>query len=61
VADEASGHILGDHVVGAEASSFIQEVAAAMSGGLTVSDIGDTLHAYPTLSDGVRYACQAIM
>jgi len=60
VAEEASGRIIGGHIVGAEASSLIHEVAAAMTGGLTVSDIGNTLHAYPTLSEGVRYACQAI-
>ncbi len=61
VAEEDSGRILGGHIVGAEASSLIHEVAAAMAGGLTVSDIGNTLHAYPTLSEGVRYACQAIV
>lgn len=61
VAEEGSGRILGGHIVGAEASSLIHEVAAAMAGGLSVSGIGDTLHAYPTLSEGVRYACQAIM
>ena len=61
VAEEGSGHILGGHIVGVEASSLIHEVSAAMAGGLTVSDIGNTLHAYPTLSEGVRYACQAIM
>jgi pyruvate/2-oxoglutarate dehydrogenase complex dihydrolipoamide dehydrogenase (E3) component len=59
VAEEGSGRILGGHIVGAEASSLIHEVAAAMAGGLSVSLIGNTLHAYPTLSEGVRYACQA--
>jgi pyruvate/2-oxoglutarate dehydrogenase complex dihydrolipoamide dehydrogenase (E3) component len=59
VAEEGSGHILGGHIVGAEASSLIHEVAAAMAGGITAADIGNTLHAYPTLSEGVRYACQA--
>jgi pyruvate/2-oxoglutarate dehydrogenase complex dihydrolipoamide dehydrogenase (E3) component len=61
VAEEHSGRILGGHIVGAGASSLIHEVAAAMAGELTVSDVGNTLHAYPTLSEGVRYACQAIM
>ena len=61
VAEEDSGRILGGHIAGVEASSLIHEVAAAMAGGLTVSDIGNTLHAYPTLSEGVRYACQATM
>jgi len=61
VAEEGSGRILGGHIVGVEASSLIHEVAAAMAGGMTVADIGTTLHAYPTLSEGVRYACQAII
>ena len=61
IAEEGSDLILGGHIVGAEASSLIHEVAAAMAGGVSVSDIGNTLHAYPTLSEGVRYACQATM
>ncbi len=59
-ADEDSGLVLGGHIVGAEASSLIHEVAAAMAGGVTAATVGDTLHSYPTLSEGVRYACQAI-
>ena len=61
VAEEDSGRILGGHIVGAEASSLIHEIAAAIAGGVSVSNIGNTLHAYPTLSEGVRYACQATM
>ena len=60
VAEEGSGRILGGHIVGAEASSLIHEVAAAMAGKVSAADIGKTLHAYPTMSEGVRYACQAI-
>ena len=61
IAEEGSDLILGGHIVGTEASSLIHEVAAAMAGGVSVSNIGNTLHAYPTLSEGVRYACQATM
>jgi len=61
VAEGGSGRILGGHIVGTEASSLIHEISAAMAGGMSVSDIGNTLHAYPTLSEGVRYACQATM
>jgi pyruvate/2-oxoglutarate dehydrogenase complex dihydrolipoamide dehydrogenase (E3) component len=61
VAEEDSGHILGGHIVGVEASSLIHEIAVAMAKGLTVGDIGNTFHAYPTLSEGVRYACQGMM
>ena len=61
VAEEGSGRILGGHILGAEASSLIHEVAAAMLKRLTAADIGNTLHAYPTFSEGVRYACQAVI
>ncbi|MFC2041952.1 dihydrolipoyl dehydrogenase family protein [Chloroflexota bacterium] len=61
VAEECSGRILGGHIVGVEASSLVHEIAAAMAGGMSVSDIGNTFHAYPTLSEGVRYACQAVV
>ncbi len=50
-----------DIIIGAEASGLIHEVVAAVAGDMSVSDTGNTLHAYPTLSEGVRYACQAIM
>lgn len=61
VAEDGSGRILGGHIVGAEASILIHEVAVAMAGNLTAADIGNTFHSYPTLSEGVRYACQAII
>jgi pyruvate/2-oxoglutarate dehydrogenase complex dihydrolipoamide dehydrogenase (E3) component len=61
VTEEDSGRILGGHILGLEASSLIHEVAVAMKGNLTVKDIGNTFHAYPTLSEGIRNACQSIM
>jgi dihydrolipoamide dehydrogenase len=66
VSDETDGFIKivaeegFDHIVGVEASSLIHEIAVAMAGGLTVADTGSTFHAYPTLSEGVRYACQSM-
>jgi dihydrolipoamide dehydrogenase len=61
VAEEDSGRILGGHILGLEASSLIHEVPVAMTGSLTVKDVGSTFHAYPTLSEGIRNACQPIM
>ena len=60
VVDTSNGTILGGHIIGAEASSLIHELSAAMKAGLTAKDLGSTLHAYPTLSEAVRYACQAV-
>jgi pyruvate/2-oxoglutarate dehydrogenase complex dihydrolipoamide dehydrogenase (E3) component len=60
IAEAGTGRIIGGHIIGSGASSLVHEVAAAMAGGLTARDIGGTFHAFPTLSEGVRYACQAI-
>ncbi|MDV2989893.1 MAG: NAD(P)/FAD-dependent oxidoreductase [Dehalogenimonas sp.] len=59
IAESGTGRILGGHIIGNEASSLIHEVAAAMIRKATIQDIGGTFHAFPTLSEGVRYACQA--
>lgn len=61
IAEEGSGRILGGHIIGAEASTLIHEIAVAMAGGVAVSNVGNLLHSYPTFSEGVRYACQAAM
>ncbi|MDD5700967.1 MAG: NAD(P)/FAD-dependent oxidoreductase [Dehalococcoidales bacterium] len=60
VADEKSGRILGGHILGSEASTLIQEVAAAIAGKLTVSDLSDLLHVYPSFNEGIRYASQRL-
>jgi pyruvate/2-oxoglutarate dehydrogenase complex dihydrolipoamide dehydrogenase (E3) component len=46
VAEASSGRILGGHIIGADASVLIHEIAAAMKANLTAADIGDVLHAY---------------
>ncbi len=61
VADQSTGRILGGHIVGSQASNLIHEVAVTIALRGTASDVGNMLHAYPTLSEGVRYACQAAM
>ncbi|MBI2857519.1 MAG: FAD-dependent oxidoreductase, partial [Chloroflexi bacterium] len=58
IAEAGSGRILGGHIIGAQASILIHEIAAAMRGGITAEQIGKTVHAYPTFSEGVRWACK---
>jgi len=60
IVEEGSGRILGGHIVGSDAGLLIHEIAAAMAGGVPVSTVGNLLHSYPTFSEGVRYACQAV-
>jgi len=50
------GTILGAHAIGYEASTLLHEAVVAMRHGLTVEDVGETIHAHPTLSKVVEAA-----
>nr|HPH44822.1 FAD-dependent oxidoreductase [Candidatus Aminicenantes bacterium] len=50
------GRILGAHVLGACASDLIAEITLAMTRGLKASDIGESIHIHPTLSEAVMEA-----
>jgi pyruvate/2-oxoglutarate dehydrogenase complex dihydrolipoamide dehydrogenase (E3) component len=51
-----SGKLLGGHIVGARAGEMINEVSVAMRNGLTLRDLADTVHSYPTFVQGIRLA-----
>ena len=51
-----TGKILGASILGAGAGDLICEFAVAMKGGVTLREIADTIHPYPTLGLGVRRA-----
>jgi mercuric reductase len=53
VADAASGQLLGGSVLAASGGELLGEIALAVRLGLTARAIADTLHAYPTFSEGV--------
>lgn len=59
VADPRSAQILGMHVVAPAAADLIHEATLAVKFGLTVDDIVETLHVFPTLSEGIKRAAQA--
>jgi dihydrolipoamide dehydrogenase len=56
VADSKSDKILGAHIIGPHASDLIHEFAVAMQTGLTVKNIAGTIHAHPTLAEGIMEA-----
>ncbi|MCL4475653.1 MAG: dihydrolipoyl dehydrogenase [Nitrospirae bacterium] len=60
IADAGSDRIIGAHIVGPHASDLIHEVAVAMRTGLKVRDIAETIHAHPTLSEGLLEACEDV-
>jgi hypothetical protein len=53
VADRVTGRLLGAHILGARGAELLGEAAMAIRLRLPAGAIADTLHAYPTLSEGV--------
>ncbi|MBI4311784.1 MAG: mercury(II) reductase [Chloroflexi bacterium] len=54
-----SSKVLGVHIVAPHAADLIHEAALAVKFGLTVDDIIDTVHVFPTLSEGIKRVSQA--
>nr|MBA3826953.1 dihydrolipoyl dehydrogenase [Ktedonobacterales bacterium] len=50
------GEILGASIIGPDATNLITEFSLAMQGELTVSEIIETTHPHPTLSEALREA-----
>ena len=54
---DLGGEILGCHIIGPEASDLIQEVIVAMKAGTgTVTDIRESIHIHPALSEVIQRA-----
>ena len=53
VTDGATGKLLGAHIAGAHASDLIAEATLALRQGCTAEDLFHTIHAHPTLSEGL--------
>lgn len=54
-----SSKVLGVHIVAPNAADLIHEATVAVKFGLTAADIVDTLHVFPTLSEGIKRVAQA--
>jgi dihydrolipoamide dehydrogenase len=59
VSDERYGEILGVHIIGPRATETIAEAVMAMRLEGTVDDIAHTIHAHPTLAEGMGEAAHA--
>jgi dihydrolipoamide dehydrogenase len=58
IAEESSDKLIGAHIIGPHASDLISEAALAMKNGLTIRDIAETIHAHPTLAEGMMEAAE---
>jgi len=59
VSEERYGEILGVHIIGPRATETIAEAVMAMRLEGTVDDIAHTIHAHPTLAEGMGEAAHA--
>jgi dihydrolipoamide dehydrogenase len=60
VTDKATDRILGVHIISAQASEVIAEAVIAMEFGASAEDLGLTMFAHPTLSEGLHEAALAV-
>jgi dihydrolipoamide dehydrogenase len=56
VSDAQNDQILGVHIIGPHATDLIHEAAVAMGLGAKAADIGQIVHAHPTLSEALMEA-----
>jgi len=60
IAEEDTDKVLGVHIIGPHASDLIHEAALAMQKGLTARDIAETIHAHPTLAEGLMETAEDV-
>lgn len=60
LAEEKTKKVIGVHILGPHASDLIHEGALVVEHGLTVADIGRTIHAHPTLAESFHEAVLGI-
>ncbi len=60
VSEARYGEILGVHIVGPHATDLIAEACVAMRAEATVDDLIHTIHAHPTLAEGIHEAAHGV-
>jgi dihydrolipoamide dehydrogenase len=60
IAEKKTGHLVGVHIAGYQASELIHEFVLAKQNNVRVQDIARTIHAHPTLSEIAQDAARAV-
>ena len=60
IADKETDQIIGVHILGPNASDLISEAVVAMESELLSEDLARTIHAHPSLSEGMHEAALAV-
>ncbi len=53
ITGKPSGRVLGVHIIGEHATELIAEAVLAIKMGATARDLVETIHAHPTLAEGL--------
>ena len=61
IADSKTGQLIGATIIGPSATELIAEVTLAITLGATATDVADTIHSHPTLSECVGEAALAVL
>ena len=61
ITDASTHEVLGCHIIGPNASELIASIVVAMEFRASANDIGETVHAHPTLSEAVKEAALAAL
>jgi dihydrolipoamide dehydrogenase len=56
IGEKGTGRILGVDILGHDAANIIAEAVMAIRSDLTVEELGDMIHAHPTLAEGLMEA-----
>lgn len=59
VIDAETERILGVHIVASLAADMIHEGVLAVKYGMTINDIIDTVHVFPTMTEAVKLVAQS--
>ncbi|MFQ6134270.1 MAG: mercury(II) reductase [Nitrososphaerales archaeon] len=59
VIDNKTGRILGVHILSKLAADIIQEAVLAVKFRLTIADIIDTVHVFPTMAESIKLVAQS--
>ena len=61
VVDAATHKIIGGHIIGPHATDLIHELVLAIKLGATAEQVGEMVHAHPTLSEPVMEAAEDVL
>jgi dihydrolipoamide dehydrogenase len=60
VTDAKTRRIVGVHLMGAHAADLVHEAAVAMHMGATAENLAETIHAHPTMPEGIMEAAEDV-